>query len=162
MRTQEYEAELAKRLTVYQAQFDAAMEPFNRRAPAPTLGTGANEFRRDSLSYMKKYLPPNNPWRDVSLAGLRSDALNVAQSAIIEGLRDTARDPRLMALTPAARIDPMDNSIRMIERNLAGKKVIEYHGNTSFVVAMGRPGRRVVGWNTSSGPVMASGNTRWR
>jgi hypothetical protein len=109
------------------------------------------------LTQLKQFLPPNNPWRDVSLNGLKSDALNVAQSEIIEGLRTTARDPRLMALTPAARPDPLDSNIRMIERTLAGKKVTEFHGNTSFVVAMARPGRRVVSFNTPNGPVGSNG-----
>src|SRR6516164_4069886 len=42
--------------------YDTALEPFNRRAPAPPLGVGANEFRRDSLTQLKQFLPPNNPW----------------------------------------------------------------------------------------------------
>jgi hypothetical protein len=157
MRTQEYEIELARRVTVYQSIYDAALEPFGRRAPAPTLGVGANEFRRESLTQLKQFLPPDNPWRKASLAGLKSDAINVAQSEILDGLRVTARDPRLMATTPAARPDPMDGNIRMLKRTLGGKEVTEFHGDVSFVKAMGRPGRRVMGFYTPNGYITTSG-----
>jgi hypothetical protein len=50
MRTPDYEAELARRLTVYQSIYDAALEPFGRRAPAPSLGVGANERLAPTLA----------------------------------------------------------------------------------------------------------------
>jgi hypothetical protein len=156
MRTQEYERELQRRLTTYQSVYDAAMEPFGRRAPAPTLGVGANEFRRESLTQLKQFLPPDNPWRKAPLDGLKSDALNVAQSEILDGLRTTARDPRLMATTPAARPDTMDPNIKVVKVIRGGKEFTEFYGE-HFVRGMSQKGRRVLSFNTPNGPVGSNG-----
>jgi hypothetical protein len=101
---------------------------------------------------MKQYLAPGNPWRDVSLNGLRSDALNIAQSEIIDGLRATARDPRLLANTPAAKPDTLDPNIKAVTLN----GITTFWGE-SFVRAMGRPGRRVAGFYTPSGYITTNG-----
>ena len=63
----------------------------------------------------------------------------------------------MIAQTPAARPDPMDSNIKMVKRTLGGKEVTEFHGDASFVKAMAHPGRRVVGFNTSSGFVNCQG-----
>jgi hypothetical protein len=87
---------------------------------------------------------------------LRSDAINVAQSEILDGLRATARDPRLIAQTPAARPDTMNPNIKAVKVVHGGKEFTEFYG-AHFVKAMGRPGRKVVGFNTSSGFVNCQG-----
>jgi hypothetical protein len=156
MRDKEYEAELQRRLTVYQSVYDSALEPFGRRAPAPTLGVGANEFRRSSLTQLKQFLPPGNPWRDASLNNLKAGALDVIQKEILDGLRTTARDPRLMALTPAARPDPMDPAIKAVKVVRGGKEFTEFYGE-HFVRSMSRPGRRVAYFNGPYGPITTDG-----
>jgi hypothetical protein len=143
-RDKEYEAELQRRLTVFQSRYDQVLEAFGRRAPAPKMGQGANSYQREGLGYIQQFVHPQSPWRNVSLDGLMADALVVVSKEIINDAMACARDPRLIAQTPAAKSDPMDSSIKMIERTLAGKKVTEFHGDTSFVVAMSRPGRKVI------------------
>ena len=78
MRTQEYEQELQRRLTVFQARYDTVLEPFGRRAPAPRMGQGANSYQREGLGYIQQFVHPKSPWRDVSLDGMKADALAVA------------------------------------------------------------------------------------
>jgi hypothetical protein len=145
MRTPEYERELARRLTVYQADFDSALEPFGRSAPAPPLGVGANEYRRTALAYMTMFTAPDNRWRNAKLDSLKSAVLDIAQSEIIDGMRAVAQSPRLMAETPAARPDSTNPNIKAVPVSRGGAKTMEFYGE-SFVKSMGRPGRRVIGF----------------
>ena len=160
MRNQEYERELQRRLTVFQARYDAVLEPFGRRAPAPRMGQGANSYQREGLGYIQQFVHSDSPWKGVSLDGMKADALVVANEEILADAMVTASDPRLMATTPPARPDPMDPNIKAVKVVRGGKEFTEFYGE-HFVRGMSQKGRRVVGWNTSSGPVHASGNTRW-
>jgi hypothetical protein len=82
--------------------------------------------------------------------------LNAIEPDILAEARLAATNPRMLAHTPAAKPDTLDPNIKAVTLN----GVTTFWGE-SFVRGMSRPGRRVVGWNTSTGPVLASGNTRW-
>jgi hypothetical protein len=145
MRTVEYERELQRRLTVYQQKYDSALEPFKRSAPCPPRGVGANEYRRAGLGYIQQFLPADSKWRDISLDGMRSDALAVAEEQILADAERTARHPKLMADTPTARPDATNPNIKMVTVVKGGVETREFYGE-SFVREMGRPGRRVIGF----------------
>jgi hypothetical protein len=120
------------------------------------MGMSVNEFRRRSLGYIQQFLPPDSKWRGVSLDGCMSDALNVIEPQIINEARLTAANPRWLAHTPAARLDTLDPNMRMVSMNQGGMEVHTFHGE-SFVKALSRPGRRVVSFNTPSGPMRPDG-----
>src|SRR6516165_10178633 len=136
MRDPEYKRELQRRLTVFQSVYDQTLEPFGRRAPAPRMGQSANSYQREGLGYIQQFVHPKSPWRKVSLDGMRADALAVANQEIIADALVTARDPKLIAQTPAARIDPMNPSIKVVKMVRGGKEFTEFHGEESFVKAM--------------------------
>jgi hypothetical protein len=158
--TAELERQKSERLTQFHTMFDQVLEKFGRRAPPPRPDQSINSYRREGMGYIQPFLHKGSKWRTVPLSGLMSDALNVAQADIFADAAYTASNPRLMATTPAARIDSLDPGIWAVKVVRGGKEFTEFYGE-SFVRAMSRPGRRVVGWNTSTGPVLASGNTRW-
>jgi hypothetical protein len=84
---------------------------------------------------------------------MKADALVIANQEIIADAMVTARDPRLIAQTPAARPDTMDPNIKAVKVFRGGKEMVEFYGE-HFVRGMSQKGRRVVGWNTSTGRFM--------
>ena len=156
MRTKEYEVELQRRLTVFQARYNDCLEPFGRQAPCPTMGEGANAYQRKALGYLQQFVHPGSPWKNVSLDGMKADALVIANQEIIADAMVTARDPRLIAQTPAARPDTMDPNIKAVKVVRGGKEFTEFYGE-SFVKAMCRPGRRVAGFYTPNGYITTNG-----
>jgi hypothetical protein len=161
MRTAEQEREIAERLTLFQSRYDESLAPFQRHAPAPVEGESVNSYRRRALGYLQSYTSPDNPWRGKSLAGLMSDALNVADAQVVNDVLEVSRRPKLMATTPAARIDSLDPNIKAIECNDGGTQSTRYYGQ-SFVVGMGRPGRLVTSFTTDHGKYrFVCGGGRW-
>jgi hypothetical protein len=147
----DYQRDLQERLSKFQQRYDEPLAPFNRPAPQPKEGEGVNAYRRRALSFMQAFLPPSSQWRDASLDGLKSAALNVVDQQIMADVRVTAARPELMALTPAAKVDTLDPAIRMVKSRMSdGSEQITFHGE-SFVRAMGRPGRLVTSFTTDRG-----------
>jgi hypothetical protein len=152
-RTREEEAELQRRLSGFQAKYDEALAPMRRQAPAPRLGEGANAYRRRGLGFVQMFLPPDHDLHGLSLENCKADAIGVLEKQILHAARETARQPELLANTPAGRPDSLDPTLRAVTQ---ANGVTTYHGE-SFVRAMGRPGRRVLSFMTEFGPTM----TKW-
>jgi hypothetical protein len=157
---QEYERQ--QRLTSWQSRYDTALEPFNRHAPRPSAGQGINNYRRQALTYLRSFIEPGNPWRGVDLSDIPADALNVVDRDIISSARIVSERPRLMALTPSAKADRLDPSLRQVEVNRGGSKITMFYPpaenpDAHFVRAMSRPGRRVAGFYTPNGYITTNG-----
>ena len=60
--TAELERQKQERLTQFQARYDSVLEPLKRAAAPPTQGIGVNEYRRRSLGFIQKFLPPESKW----------------------------------------------------------------------------------------------------
>jgi hypothetical protein len=154
--TAELNQQKAERLTAFHALFDQVLEKFGRRAPPPRPDQSINSYRRKGMGYIQPFLHKGSAWRTVSLDGLMSDALNVAQGEIFADAAYTANNPRLLADTAAARPDTLDPDIRQVKVVRGGQEVTEFYGQ-SFVRAMGRPGRRVAYFNGPYGPTTTDG-----
>jgi hypothetical protein len=128
---------------MYQERFDDALSPWDRRAPAPTLGQSVNDYRRETLVQMKKLLPPNHKLR-IPVRDLRSDALNVIEPQICRAVRAEAHNPATVPPGEFRKVIKVDDN---------GMKMVEWIGQRSFVDQFTRPGRRVVSfmhrYNTS-------------
>jgi hypothetical protein len=148
--TAELERQKSERLTQFHALFDQVLEKFGRRAPPPRPDQTINSYRREGMGYIQPFLHKDSAWRTVSLDGLMSDALNVAQQEILADAAYTANNPRLLADTAAARPDSIDPNIRQVTVNRGGTETTEFYGQ-SFVRGMTRPGRRVVSFTTDQG-----------
>jgi hypothetical protein len=120
-----------------QARADQAFEPWGFRAPAPTLGCDPDEYRRDMLVKAKRLLPGTNELRHVKIWDLPRSALAAFEDQIYPQARAEAWRPD--SVPPG--------EMRQVHKPTAnGSEIIEWVGQESFVKAMGRPGRRVVGF----------------
>jgi hypothetical protein len=156
------ESERQQRLTSWQSRYDEALAPFSRHAPRPSAGQRINNYRRQALTYLLSFTEPNNRWRDVKMDSVPADALNVADRAIVDSARVVSERPRLMAMTPSARVDSLDPSLRQVEVDRGGTKITMFYPppedpTAIFTRAMGRPGRRVAGFYTNNGYITTSG-----
>jgi hypothetical protein len=88
--TAELERQKQERLTMFQVRYDSVLEPMKRAAAPPRQGISINEFRRQNLSYIQQFLPPDSEWRGVNLDGCMSEALNVIEPQILNEARYAA------------------------------------------------------------------------
>jgi hypothetical protein len=145
--TAELERQRDERLSMFQARYDQILEPLKRSAAPPPQGISVNEYRRRSLGFIQRFLPPDSKWRNVSLDGCKSDALSAIEPQILNEARLAATNPRMLAHTPAARPDNLDPNLKSVTIN----GVTTYHGEHSFVKSMSRPGRLVTSFTTDTG-----------
>jgi hypothetical protein len=125
------------------------------RAPAPIEGQSVNEYRADACRTFKKtYLLPDHPLAKVNYRRLVADGhLDVFanfERMLIPACREGAYDPRTVPegqMREIRKRDPLTDTVQEIR----------FIGQESFVKAMGRPGRRVVGFRTDQGYVNTSG-----
>jgi hypothetical protein len=97
---------------------------------------------------MKRLLPDDHELRNIQVRRMPSDALEVFDPQLCQACRTEAYNPNTVVpgeFRMVPQIDPNGLTIRM------------FVGPESFVKQMGRPGRRVVSFNTSNGPMDASG-----
>jgi hypothetical protein len=125
-----------------QSRADEAFEPWGFRAPAPTLGCDPDEYRRDMLVKAKKLLPGTNRLRHVKIWDLPANALSQFEDLIYPQARAEAHRPDSVPPGELRKVHvPTAN----------GHEIIEWVGQQSFVVGMGRPGRGVVAFRTPHG-----------
>jgi hypothetical protein len=144
----EHALRVQRALRAVQERADDAYQPWGFRAPAPVLGCDPDEYRRDLLIKAKRLLPGDNRLRHVQVRQLPHSALGQFEDMIFAAAKAEAFRPDSV---------PEGEMRRVEERDSNGLKMIRWIGKVSFVKAMGRPGRRVVSFNTSQGPVDASG-----
>jgi hypothetical protein len=133
---------------IYQKRYDDALSPWDMRAPGPTLGEDITDYRAKLAILAKKQLPPDHAMRKVQYRRLDSDVFDNFEPQLLQAVRQAAYDP---ATVPPGEF----RVVPQIDSN--GMKINTFIGPESFVKAMGRPGRRVVSFNTSNGPMDASG-----
>ena len=128
----------------FQAFYDETLRKVGAKAPQPTLGQSCNDYRRETLRNLKRtFLPEVHPLHQVQYRSLRSDAVGVFEPQLLKAVVEEANNPQ--------HVPP--GELRKIERfDEYGKvKCIDWVGQESFVKAMGRPGRRVLGFRTTHG-----------
>jgi hypothetical protein len=134
----------------YQEYFDSALRHVGVRAPAPVLGQSVNDYRRETLRTLKRtMLPQNHNLAQVNCRGLPTDALGAIEPQMIRACVDAANDPSTVPPGEFRQIEERDET--------GSLRVIRFVGPESFVKQMGRPGRRVVSFNTHQGRFDASG-----
>jgi hypothetical protein len=134
---------------VYQERFDNALQPWDRRAPAPTLGQSIDTYRRDVLVGIKKLLPDGHELRQIQIRRMPQDVLDAFEPQLLQACRAEAYNPTTV---------PPGEFRRVVEVNANnGLKTVRFVGHESFVKEMGRPGRRVVSFTTPHGRVNAAG-----
>jgi len=119
----------------YQRLYDDTLLRVGMRAPEPTLGQSANDYRREQLRTMKKAFLQNHDLYKVNMRGLRADALPIFENQVLEAVPVEAFNPMNVpkgTMKEIVQINP-DN----------GSKIHLFLGQESFVKQMGRPGRRV-------------------
>jgi hypothetical protein len=140
----------------YQARADEAASAWGTRAPAPAPdGTleYADSYRRDLIYQAKMRLPDGHELRKVkvrSVRGCPESVLNVFEQDIYAASKAAASRNDTVPLgemREVATVDPKN-----------GLKIISFYGQEHFTKQMNRPGRRVISFNTSNGPVSASGS----
>jgi hypothetical protein len=129
-------------LRTIQERADAAFEPWGMRAPGPTLGCDTDAYRRDLLIKAKKLLAGDNELRRVQIRQLPRDALSQFEDMIYPAAKATAY---------SADSVPAGEMRAIQEKDSNGLKMIRWVGNECFVKAMGRPGRRVLGFRYPDG-----------
>jgi hypothetical protein len=129
-------------LRAIQERADNSFEPWGFRAPAPALGCDPDDYRRDLLIKAKRLLPGDNELRHVQIRQLPRDALTNFENLIYPVAKATAYSADSVPHGEMRPIEEKDNN---------GLKMIRWIGKESFVKAMGRPGRRVLGFLHNDG-----------
>jgi hypothetical protein len=133
---------------VYQQRYDDALQPWDLRAPAPTLGEDIAEYRAKLAILAKHQLPPDHQLRKVQYRRLDSDIFDNFEPQLLRACRQEAYNPATV---------PVGEYRKVVEIASDGMKMVKWIGQQSFVKDMGRPGRRVVSFQTPNGRVNASG-----
>jgi hypothetical protein len=134
----------------YQEYFDNALRDVGMRAPQPTLGQTQNDYIRETLRTLKRtFLPQNHRYYKINMRGLPADVLQNYVPMVLNAAVAAANDPSHLAPGEIRAINRLDETGRV--------RYIDFIGQESFVRAMTRPGRKVVSFNTPSGPVGANG-----
>jgi hypothetical protein len=133
---------------VYQERYDNALQPWDIRAPAPTLGQTVDNYRREALVKLKKQLPDNHKLR-IPVRKLDNDTFDIIEAQILKAVADEAYNPASVPLGQFRRV------VEINQQN--GQKIVKFIGQECFVKQFTRPGRRVLCFNTPNGRVDASG-----
>ena len=131
----------------WQEYYDNRLRSVGIRAQEPILGETTDDYQRRVAK--KTFLPKSHQLRQFSLDDIKNDALPVVRDKILDAVSVEAFN--------AQNVPP--GELRKIERfdDYGKVKEIQFIGQESFVKAMGRPGRRVVGFRTENGFVNTSG-----
>src|SRR5262249_53435179 len=120
------------------------------RAPEPVLGQTVNDYRRESLRTMKRtFLPPAHDLYKVNYRGLQSGVLKAFEPQLLAAVVVEANNPVHVPRGELRKIEEFDE--------LGKTRMFRFVGQECFVKQMGRPGRRVISFNTDRGPMDASG-----
>jgi hypothetical protein len=134
----------------FQEYYDATLRKVGARAPQPTLGQSVNDYRRETLRNLKRtFLPPAHDLYQVQYRSLRSDALQALEPQLLQAVVQGAKNPVHVPPGELRKIEELDEFGKL--------KTIRWVGQESFVRAMSRPGRRVIGFTTDRGRFDASG-----
>jgi hypothetical protein len=140
---------------VYQSRADDCAAAWGLSAPRPAPDGRleyADEYRRDLIYQAKMRLPDGHELRKVkvrSVSGCPESILNVFEQDIYAASKQAASRNDTVPLGEMRMVETRDPQ--------NGQRIISFYGQESFVKQMNRPGRRVLSFNTSNGPVDAGG-----
>ena len=129
---------------LYQEKFDRALEPWGRRAPGPVLGESVDHYRRETLVQMKRLLPDTHELRNIQVRRMPDDALTVFEPQLVSAVRAEAFNPNTVAPGEFRQVVDVDGN---------GMRSHVFIGPEHFTKQMTRPGRRVLSFATSQGPM---------
>jgi hypothetical protein len=133
---------------VYQERYDSALQPWDLRAPAPVLGQPIEEYRWKLARLAKHQLPEDHELRKIQYRRLDTAIFDNFEPELLQAVQSAAYDPSSV---------PLGQFRKVTEVASDGLKIVRWIGQESFVKDMGRPGRRVVSFQTPHGRVNASG-----
>jgi hypothetical protein len=120
----------------FQEYFDHTLRRIGMRAPQPVLGETCNHYRREALRTMKQtFLPQNHPLYQVQYRSLKADALAALEPQLLSAVVEEANNPSTVEPGQFRQIEEYDESGTV--------RSVKFIGPQSFVVGLGRPGRRV-------------------
>jgi hypothetical protein len=123
-----------------QAKADAVYNEFGRRAPRPLEGEDVLRYRMRLATEIKGH---SHDWKDSKLSKLSPDVFAIAEKQIFADAIISAKNPRDLRpgeFREVVRVDPTTN-----------QRIVTFQGTECFVKQMGRPGRRLVNFNTNPG-----------
>jgi hypothetical protein len=129
---------------IYQQRYDDALSPWDMRAPAPVLGEPITEYRAKLAILAKKQLPPDHQLRKVQYRRMDTDIFDNFEPDLLQAVQRAAYDASSVPPGQFRKVTEVDSN---------GMKMVRWVGPESFVKQMTRPGRRVLSFNTSSGPM---------
>src|SRR5262249_6992457 len=125
----------------WQEHYQNAVAEIGVRIPAPVLGQSVNAYRCEVLRMLKRtFLPQNNEYYRVQYRALKNDtaALNALEPLALAEVLVQAKNPANVPRGEIREIKEHDRAGRYTSSTFIGQE--------SFVKAMGRPGRRVLGF----------------
>jgi hypothetical protein len=123
-------------------RYDAAFEPFGKRAPEPMADSFPPDYRRDLFKTAQNYLPSDHPLSGVDPhEEIGASAMPVMEAQLFEALREQAARP-----TGDNRADSVnDPRARRVHIDPdTGAKEIHYVARKSFIADYAAPVRRVL------------------
>jgi hypothetical protein len=135
-----------------QEKYQNTLDQIGVRVPPPVLGQSVNEYRCEMLRQLKRtFLPQNNEYYRLNYRGLKNDsaALNALEPLALQEILVQAQNPMNVPKGEIREIKEYDRDGRHIASRFIGQD--------SFVKFMSRPGRRVLSFNTPTGPIDSSG-----
>jgi hypothetical protein len=129
---------------VYQQRYDDALQSWNLRAPAPVLGEPIAEYRAKLAILAKKQLPEDHEMRKVQYRRLDAAIFDNFEPQLLTAVSRAAYDPSSVPLGQFRIVPETDSN---------GMRMNRFIGQEHFTKQMGRPGRRVVSFNTPNGPM---------
>jgi hypothetical protein len=125
-----------------QAAFDPICRQVGLRAPMPTFGQHPADYDREMLRNFKKTFLIHHDLYRVNMRSLDDSVLPQFTSLVCEAVVKEAYNPLNVPKGEMRKVERLDELGRVSE--------IHWIGQESFVKEMGRPGRRVVAFNTRS------------
>jgi hypothetical protein len=134
---------------LHQERADNSLQPWGVSAPVSKIDENVDAYRRRLLSEAQQLLPDDHEYRNVPVDRMPHDVLPGYEDWIYSACKQFAYDPSTV---------PVDAPLREVkETDPNGLRVTRFIGQRSFIHDFTTPGRRVASFNTSNGPMSASG-----
>jgi hypothetical protein len=127
---------------IYQERADTALEPWGIRAPSPVLGQDPGKYRRRLAIMLKNQLPEGHRLRKLQYKRMDDAVLNNFEPELYKAVADIAFDP--MSTAPG-------EMRRMVKKDQAGRDLVHWIGQRSFIHEFTRPGRLLESMQTPTG-----------
>jgi hypothetical protein len=125
----------------WQEHYQNAVASIDGRIPAPVFGQSVNEYRTEVLRLLKRtFLPQNHDLYRINYRGLKNDsaALAALEPQLLREVVVQANNPANVPRGELREIKEFDRTGTLMSSRFIGQE--------SFVKAMTRPGRRVLGF----------------